>query len=264
MMIDGNGKTEEGLEDTVEMGGFEKIHAADDVSDALKGVIVDDGEVITGADIFADKDSVAEEFGFCLLNAVKGVGPGEVGAGFGEGFFKVEPEGVGRSGGEAGGTFVGGESPAGPGVKGGLAAVGGITGAFDFAKDVVPGAEAGVEEAAIVEVPGGGGEVVTVFALDADGGFPFEPEPGEIVEDLSGVPGAAARGVDILDPQDESSAPRFREGKGGEGRVGVAFVKVPGGARGKTGHDTGFSHGKELLNAVAFLPIYHASVSYPD
>ncbi len=50
------------------------------------------------------------------------------------------------------------------------------------------------------------------------------------------------------------------KGESGESGVGMALVKVSGRARSKAGHDTGFGHGREILNGLAFLTIYHASV----
>jgi hypothetical protein len=60
VVVGGNGIPEERLEDAVQMGGFEEVNAADDVGDALEGIVVDDGEVVAGADVFADEDGVAE------------------------------------------------------------------------------------------------------------------------------------------------------------------------------------------------------------
>ena len=151
------------------MGRLEKIDAADDVGDPLEPVIDDDGEVVAGADVLADEDGVAEESGAGGLDALMGVGPGEVGPGEGKGLFEIETEGVGRAGGEAGRAFVAGEAAAGAGVEGAFAAVGGVAGAFDLALDVGAGAEAGIKQPPGGEPVGGGGEVVAVFALKTNG-----------------------------------------------------------------------------------------------
>ena len=86
-MIGGDRKTQQGLENAMQVGRFEKINPAHNVGDALERVIVNDGQVITGPDVFPYKDGVAEEFGFGLLDAVDRVVPGQVTSRFGERFF---------------------------------------------------------------------------------------------------------------------------------------------------------------------------------
>jgi len=198
-MVGGHGQVEESLEDAVEVGRFEEIDAADDVGDFLEPVVDDDGEMVAGADVLADEDDVAEELGTGGLEALVGIGPGKVGAGKGKGLFEIEAEGVGCPGGEAGVAFVFGEAAAGAGVKGTFAAVGCVSGALDLALDVGAGAEAGIKKASVGESVGSGGEVGEMFALETDGGFPLDPEPGQVFENLIGVFAGAAGRIDVLD-----------------------------------------------------------------
>ena len=58
------------------MGRLKKIDAPHNVGDALEGIVVNDGQVITAPDVFADEDGVAKEFGFCLLDTLDRVVPG--------------------------------------------------------------------------------------------------------------------------------------------------------------------------------------------
>ena len=55
----GDREAEEGLEQAVQGRGVAEVGAADDVGDALVGVVDDDGEVVGGADVAAGEDGVA-------------------------------------------------------------------------------------------------------------------------------------------------------------------------------------------------------------
>ena len=79
MVPDRDREAEEGLEEAVEGRGVAEVGAADDVGDALVGVVDDDGEVVGGADVAAGEDGVAE------WGRVGGVGAGGGGAGLGPG-----------------------------------------------------------------------------------------------------------------------------------------------------------------------------------
>ena len=205
-MVEGHGQVEEGLENAVEVGRIKEIDATDDFGDSLESVVDDNGEVVAGADVLADEDDITEELGPGGLLAVMGIGPGEAGSDEGKGFFEIETEGVGRAGGEAGGAFLYGEAAAGAGINGAFTAVGGVAGALDLTLDVGAGAEAGVKQPPSAEAVGGGGEVGAMFALEADGRFPFEAEPGEVLENLLRVLAGAAGRVDVLDAEENLAA----------------------------------------------------------
>src|SRR5690606_16207639 len=72
--------------------------------------------------------------------------------------------------------------------------------------------------------------------------LPVEAEPGEIFEDRLLEGGAAAPGIDILDPQQEPSAGRRRGVPAGQRGMGVAEMQEAGRAGGEAGdehHDDG-------------------------
>ena len=50
-------------------------------------------------------------------------------------------------------------------------------------------------------------ELGAVLALDPDGLFPLDSEPGEVFQDLRGVLGATTSEVDILDAEEKPSLP---------------------------------------------------------
>jgi hypothetical protein len=54
------GQAEEPLQDHVDLGGLEQVLAADDVGDALRGVVEDDGQVVGRAHAAAGEDDVAD------------------------------------------------------------------------------------------------------------------------------------------------------------------------------------------------------------
>ena len=53
------GKSENGLELAVDVGGFQQIVTAGDVGDVLEGVVNDYGEVVCDADVFSGEDGIA-------------------------------------------------------------------------------------------------------------------------------------------------------------------------------------------------------------
>ncbi len=99
------------------------------------------------------------------------------------------------------------------------------------------GLEAAVEHALRAQTAEGGFVIVDVFRLAPDGGFPFDPEPGEGVEysllELRSTPGA----VDVLDAEQETAAGGVRRLIGGQGRIGMTQVERPGGGRGEAGDE---------------------------
>lgn len=227
VVIGGGRQPEKLLEDHVQVSRGKQIDAADNVGDSLQSVIEDDGEVVAGPDVFADDDGVTEEFGLCQLFPGGGVGPVERAGGF-QCLRQIETQGVGLAVIDTSCPLGGTEASAGSGINRAVAAVGGLTGRFDFALDVFPRAEAGVEKAFAVQFIGRVPVFFEMLALDAHRLLPFNPEPGEIFEDLAGVVAAAAMKVDVFDPEQKTSAPLFREAEGLQRRVGVTGVEVPG------------------------------------
>ena len=93
-MPDRDREAEEGLEEAVERRGLAEVGAADDVGDALVGVVEDDGEVVGGADVAAGEDGVAGGIGGVRAGGGgAGFGPGQGRSG-GQGLGEVEADGV--------------------------------------------------------------------------------------------------------------------------------------------------------------------------
>jgi len=91
VMIGGNGELEQFLEHPMEMSGVKKINAPDDVGHVLDCVVDGNGQVVAGADVFADDDGVSEEFGARSLGTADGVMPCQR-SGLFESGCEIEPE----------------------------------------------------------------------------------------------------------------------------------------------------------------------------
>ena len=83
MEVEGFREGEEGLQDAVDVGGWEEIVATGDVGDLLIGIVHDDGEVIGCADVLACEDDVSEQVRVDGVGAVDEVGKGERAGGLG-------------------------------------------------------------------------------------------------------------------------------------------------------------------------------------
>jgi hypothetical protein len=70
-------------------------------------------------------------------------------------------------------------------------------------------------------------------------GIGHHPEPGEIVADRPGEGLGRARGVGIVEPQQEAAAELFRQQPVEEGGAHIADMKAAGRRRGETGDDHG-------------------------
>jgi hypothetical protein len=162
--VERDGQFEECLEETVEVSAGEEVIAAGDDGDVLGGVVDDDGEVIGSADVLAGEDGVAEEGGVGGLGAEVEIGPCE-GTGEGDGAGGVEAEGEGFAGGDEVIALHGGERAAGALVERAVGALGGVDG-----EEILTGAEAGVEEAEVVESCQGVGVGWHALALEPDWG----------------------------------------------------------------------------------------------
>ena len=57
------------------MRGFPKVHAASHASHALQCVVVHDGQMITTANILADQNHIAEQFGLRFLSTLFKIHP---------------------------------------------------------------------------------------------------------------------------------------------------------------------------------------------
>lgn len=74
-----------------------------------------------------------------------------------------------------------------------------------------------------------------VLGLTADGPFPAQTQPGEILQDRRLVFGAAAGAVDVLDTQNEPAARGPGRLPGGQGGKGVPAMEPARGGGGEPG-----------------------------
>ena len=80
--------------------------------------------------------------------------------------------------------------------------------------------------------------------MDDNRFLPAEPEPGEVFKGGGGEPGAAARGIQVVDTKQEASAGGARAGGGESEGAGVAEMEAAGG-RGREAADVGAGGGGE-------------------
>src|SRR6056297_315987 len=112
---------------------------------------------------------------------------------------------------------------------GGRAFLGGSGGGADIRAR----AGAGIKEAHVPKVLKRGAVGGQAFGLAQHGAGPVEPEPGEIVEYLRLVFGAAAGRVEIVDAQQETPARRAGHVMRQQGRIGMAQMQGAGGGWGE-------------------------------
>ena len=117
--------------------------------------------------------------------------------------------------------------------------------------DIGAGAATGIDNAQRLEPIERLGISGTAFALPPHRGFPIDPEPGEIIKDRRFIFGAAARGIDILDPHQEAPAVRPGQPPASQRRQRMAAVEPPGGRRGKARHDHATSFPRKFVKTSA-------------
>ena len=124
------------------------------------------------------------------------------------------------------------------------------------ARDLRPRAEAWIEQVARPQRVQNGGILRQMLALPADRAIGRKAEPGHVLDDGGLELGAAAAGVDVLDPQQEAASglvsSRSGAAEGDQRGAGVPQVEEPGGARREARHDgVALGHGG---TAVASAP----------
>lgn len=77
MAIDGDGKLQQFLQQSMQVSGFEQVLSARDMSDALECVIVNDAQVIAAADVASDENDIPEEFRGGVLRSAEQIDPFE-------------------------------------------------------------------------------------------------------------------------------------------------------------------------------------------
>src|SRR5690606_2740761 len=140
----------------------------------------------------------------------------------------VESERIGLAGGDARLALSRAQAPAGAGIDLPLEAVRGMAGGGDLRLDLSARAEAGIEQAALLQCFERGGVVAEMLRLDPHRLLPAQAQPGEVLEDRGGVFRAAARDVDILDAQQETTAGFSGARMGDPCRIGMAEMQIAG------------------------------------
>lgn len=191
------------MQEELTRGVVEEIGAADDVGDALSGIVDDDGELVGEIAVGAEEDEVA-----CVAGDV--LSEGAAGA-------VVEGDGAGRDEKAPGaGQAAGWEA----GAAG--AGIGTVAGSF-------AGAGAGVDEAVSNEAIEGVAIEVFAAALEDDLFVGVEAEAGEGAEDGGGPLGAAAGLVDIFEADEPGAGVGAGVEPGGDGGDEGSHVQRPGG-----------------------------------
>lgn len=228
-------KTQEHLQEDVDVGRRFHVAAPSDVSHVLRGIVDDDAEVVAGADVLALEDNVAPALGTGIPDlwavAQGGADDGEgQHAGFFHGPIGVEAELDGVTAFETLDAFLIGKMLAGAGIDGGAVRVG----VFGLGGDIGAGAEAGIDEIALAEAIGGLGVELETLGLDKDWFGPGKAEPFEVLENGFGKFGFTAGDVDVFDAQKHCATNNLGGLPGYERRKGVTEVEEPIGARGET------------------------------
>jgi len=228
--IGGGRQAEQGLQQALNVTGLQEVLAADYEADALPGVVDRHRQVIGDADILAGQDDVAGPPRVGGHLAADLIDEGEV-AEAAQGLFcgaDRQPPGERFAGREPPGLLVTWRRLA---EERGLRTMGG---AGDVG-DLGPGAEAAVNQAAFGEGGEGGAIGLAAGRLEENRLLPDQTQPSEVVEDGFSESRLAARGVDILDAEQEAP------GGGGverlQGGVGVAAVQQSGRGRGEAADD---------------------------
>lgn len=209
----------------------EKVFAADDIGHALQCIVRNDGQMIACARILACDDHIAKLLWPRRDDAVSGIAPFKI-AGSGSGLRRVKPPGMGFAG-DACVACLFVERAACSGIHVCIAVMrrtggGGYIGAR---------AEARIHPSACLQPVERGGIVGHMLRLPAHRLFPANAKPGKVVENRGDEVFAATPGIDILDPQQQSTVPRAGKRIGGQRRIGVTEVQQPRRAWRKAGDD---------------------------
>lgn len=153
--IEGDWQLQQFLEQSVQVSGFEQIMSSRNVCDALDGIVMDDAQVITAADVAAYQNDITEEFGSGQLRSADEVDPFEWLADSVERRIEVQSQGKLIASLDSELSFVCGQAAACTGVERAFGTVRGSTGRRDFPLNFLSCAEAGVKESALQQIAGG-------------------------------------------------------------------------------------------------------------
>ena len=234
------GQAQQGLQQALDVGCFEEVLAADHVGDPLARVIDHDGQVIAHPQVLAGDDDIAQPRRLRrdpppLATRTEAFFP-EAERWPSQSLqrsFDPEPPGEWAVLRQQQVFLVGGERPR----RGRSLAP--VRRAADVGQDLRTGAEAPVDDAQALKTRQRGAIVLQVLGLAQRWGVPVDPQPCKVVDQRLLELGAAARGVDVLDPQEESAAGAPREVMRRQGREGVAAMQQPRGRGGEACDDGG-------------------------
>ena len=226
---------EDRLQHPVDRGGMEQVLSARDVGDAFQRIIVDDGNMVAGADILARQHHVAPGLGIARHQAGLACRANpffperEIFSAGHDSLCHVEPQRIGLTGDHAALALPFRHQPAEAGIDGSAVRVFRAVDGIQFG----PSAEARVKQPQPLQPVDEGDVLVQVFRLAADRLRPFETKPGKVFEDAVDKFLLAAEGVDVLDAQGEQAVMAARLALGEQGRVGVTEVQPAIGAGGE-------------------------------
>ena len=170
---------------TVQAGRRTQIHAAGDECDALRRIVMCDAEMVAAGAIPARQTTSPNSSGWQAIRACAGSSSRKRQGGCtGERLLHVEPPGTRQARGEPGCAFVGTQATAGTGIERcTVRAVRGGGRALDFAQDVLPAAEARIEQVSPAQIAQRGLVERKPVGLDQDFAVPMQAEPVQIFLD---------------------------------------------------------------------------------
>ena len=228
-------QVEQGLEQTVDVGGVVEVLAAGDEIDALDRVVDGHRQVVAGGRVLAAEHHVTQQVRAAIHPAGAAVVPAQ-GSRLGHRRVDVEAPGEGLAVGDAVVALLVGQMTADAGIEH-LAAgsVRGPAGLLHLGPDLLARAKAGIDQITARQDRKCGLVGCEFVRLPADRHVGGDAEPGEVVDGglLEGVEATGL--VDVLDAQDEAASGAARRLPGEQGRIGVADVQIAGGAGRETG-----------------------------
>ena len=109
-------------------------------------------------------------------------------------------------------------------------------------------AETGIEQPHVPQARQRRGIGIAARRLEQHRPVPIQPQPLKVGQDRSDMIGAAARAIDILDPQEEAPAARARQIVRQHRRIGVPQMQPPCRTRRKARNDVAHDHPNTALD----------------
>lgn len=217
------------LQKPVNMSGLKQIHAARDMSDGLYRIVDDNRDMIARADIPAGENHIAPAAGICPDPRSRLIIEEERCREAPAGLFHVDAQAERFARGNAVLTFGGGEPATCAGIKWIAIRIGrAFSGGEGTAR-----AETRIEQFHLGQTGEGGGIIVKVPALEADGRGPSKPQPRQILNQEGREPRRATNDVDVLHAQEKDASSAASSAVGKESGIGMAEMKLAVGAWGK-------------------------------